>query len=267
MSDKGGPKSGMDVRRNTMRSLLLLLLAPCLAPTLANCEGGNSGAEGEVQTTPPPKPPSGPMALPVPCPCGSPLAKVALRVTVVSDLGNDALGLRVEEVLNGEPDIQPGEILEANWSGSAPCLLGCPDIGVGDDALAFYWVEVPACEAQSECFDACQAQNAENGEDPVQIGSECSETWLYDTYPMGKDCRAECKQAVSCSERPAELRGQVRLAIWADPLILASGEGGELAVAADELGLIWDASAGDRGAIQRCEERFGSWTDVAEERP
>jgi hypothetical protein len=242
----------------------LLLLA------LGACVGGNSGAEGETEE--PSGEPNMPGGSTVPCPCGAlrhyrpDIPFAALRVTVVAELGDDRLSLRLEEVLAGSLPLASGEMLEATWDGKLPCFAGCADVVVGDEALAFYSVEDAACEERARCVAECDAENAANQEQVWELRSECSDTFVARSYETGRDCKPECMREVDCPERPPERyrKGSVRLAPWSDPLVFARGDGGEVSVAVDDLDELWPESGSAREEIGACVERFGDWSQLVD---
>jgi hypothetical protein len=228
---------------------------------------GQSGSEGV---------PSG-GGVTVPCPCGLGRSE-ALRVTVLAKKG-DRVSLRVEEVLHGTAPVTLGDVIDASWyDDKLPCYLGCYSVEVGEQALAFYTPgepALPACAARDACVAACEAENLANEGEVSHPQCVCREapamtTWgsTWESPPCGVyvvdgggTCRKECEQetAESCPPRPEQdnKRGLVLLSPWADPIVFARGERGELSIPRDQLGELFTFS----GDLDTCRERFGDWSD------
>jgi hypothetical protein len=239
---------------------------------------GQSGSEGVPD-------PGGGGGSTVQCPCGVPLglAPNALRVSVLAQEG-DSLSLRIEEILNGTLPLVPGDVIEASrYDDTFACSLGCAPLDVGDQAFAFYYVSgepaLPPCVARAACVAACDAENAANEAEPWRSSCACrqppaptqssvseSPTCGVDVFDSGRDCKEECEQetAESCPPRPDQdyKRGTVGLSPWADPIVFARTELGEVSVPIAELPQLWND---DGTNFMTCHARFGDWSDVLTE--
>jgi hypothetical protein len=93
--------------------------------------------------------------------------------------------------------------------------------------------------------------------------------------PVGdgaRDCRERCEQetADACEPRPEQdyKRGSVGLSPWAERILFARTERGELSLARDELEELWRDEGSDPAAnLRACTERVGDWSRLLENPP
>ena len=192
-----------------------------------------------------------------------------LRVKWLSQT-DQLLRLEVLEVLRSGSSLAAGDVIEATWSGAAPCYYGrCPDLRVGDEAFAFYVPSrppLPACDARASCIAQCEAERDESKlrwwVPECPCGGYCGEPVLEE----GRDCDEECEDmtADACPERPAQddKRGRITLAPWTDPIVFVEHGEDQIAVPIDQLEGLWITHDGDAGELKRCRERFGDWTQL-----
>jgi hypothetical protein len=249
-------------------TLWVALIGACFGVACSS-EGptvGQSGSEGM---------PSGGGDLAVPCPCGP---RDALRVTVLAQQG-DTVSLRVEEILRGQLPLVPGDVIEGiRYDDELACHLGCADVAVGEQAFAFYVREIvpprPPCAERAACIAACETEEPGDGDGAYQDNCACRpaagvslSSWDAPTCGVrldARDCAARCQLETdaTCPTRPSPgpKYASVSISRWADPIVFARGERGELSVPLGELGELLSSGV-TPAEVKACTERFGQWSD------
>lgn len=230
---------------------------------------GQSGSEGV---------PSSGGGATAPCPCGQ---RDAFRVTLLERRG-DTVSLRIEEVLHGSLPLVPGVVIEGRrYDDTLACHLGCADIDVGEQAFAFYTPQepaLPACGARQACIEDCLAGSEEVHrsecscrQPAIQSGTSVSRTPTCGFPVIGdwRSCEVNCERETAeiCPPRPEQdyKTGTVGLSAWADPIVFARGDLGELSVPLAELAELLEYAGDGPGPppYQVCIERFGQWSQYA----
>ena len=272
-------------RTSSVRVCALALSVACSLVTACQSspKAGQSGSENLPGSG------GGSGGITSPCPCElKRWRSAALHVTVLAQ-EHGSMRLRVEEVLHGALPLVPGDVIEADrYDDALPCFQGCASVKTGAQAFAFYAPAEPAlpsCAEREACIATCEAEHTGTvREDVVGLGNcACRADPPSDfvsitgsrlcgvPYPAldSEVCDGPCTRdsLERCPPRPEQnvKRGHVRLSPWGDRIVFSRNARGEIGVPRSELDVLWDDEGPDeRENLQRCRERVGDWTDLAE---